>query len=122
MNPQNPRVARQSMERNGYGYALRESAERLRACKHLVEHAEITVVPARSKTKPASNAPTKGGQRRCRFFCSSRPGTRDHVRCSSLLLKGEGDLPHFNFSKFGGIPFSSTGSNFGLGGQCFDRE
>ena len=41
MNPQNPRVARESMERNGFGYALRESAERLRACKHLVETAEI---------------------------------------------------------------------------------
>ena len=42
MNPQNPRGARESMERNGFGYALRESAERLRACKHLVEHADIT--------------------------------------------------------------------------------
>ena len=41
MNPQNPRAARQSMERNGFGYALRESAERLRACKRLVETAEI---------------------------------------------------------------------------------
>ena len=43
MNPQNPRIARQSMERNGFGYALRESAERLRACKRLVETADITV-------------------------------------------------------------------------------
>lgn len=42
MNPQNPRMARESMERNGFGYALRESAERLRACKRLVETAEIT--------------------------------------------------------------------------------
>ena len=42
MNPQNPRAARESMERNGFGYALRESAERLRACKRLVETAEIT--------------------------------------------------------------------------------
>ena len=41
MNPKNPAIARQSMERNGYGYALRESAERLRACKRLVETAEI---------------------------------------------------------------------------------
>ena len=41
MNPKNPAVARQSMERNGYGYALRESAERLRACKRLLETAEI---------------------------------------------------------------------------------
>jgi trigger factor len=42
MNPKNPRVARQSMEKNGFGYALRESAERLCACKHLVAHANIT--------------------------------------------------------------------------------
>ena len=41
MNPQNPRQARESMERNGFGYALRESAERLRACKRLVETAHI---------------------------------------------------------------------------------
>ena len=46
MNPQNPRAARLSMERNGFGYALRESAERLRACKHLLEHAEITEAEA----------------------------------------------------------------------------
>ena len=43
INPQNPRAARQQMERNGLGFALREAAERLRACKHLVEHADITV-------------------------------------------------------------------------------
>lgn len=42
MNPRNPKMARETMERNGFGYALRESAERLRACKDLVEHAEIT--------------------------------------------------------------------------------
>lgn len=52
MSPRNPKQARQGMERNGFGYALRESAERLRACKHLVEHAEIEVrdVPAASTT------------------------------------------------------------------------
>ena len=49
MNPQNPKQARESMERNGFGYALRESAERLRACKRLVETADITV-----SDKPAS--------------------------------------------------------------------
>lgn len=43
MDPRNPKRARANMERNGFGYALRESAERLRACKHLVEHAEIKV-------------------------------------------------------------------------------
>ena len=41
MNPKSPSAARKSMERNGFGYALRESAERLRACKRLVETAEI---------------------------------------------------------------------------------
>ena len=54
MNPQNPRAARESMERNGFGYALRESAERLRACKHLVEHAEIK----ESAKKKSSGQPT----------------------------------------------------------------
>ena len=54
MNPQNPRGARESMERNGFGYALRESAERLRACKHLVEHAEIK----ESAKKKSSGQPT----------------------------------------------------------------
>ena len=41
INPRNPRGVRKQMEKNGLGYALREAAERLRACKHLVEHAEI---------------------------------------------------------------------------------
>jgi len=44
INPRNPKYARQQMEKNGLGYALREAAERLRACKHLVEHAEITEI------------------------------------------------------------------------------
>ena len=43
LNPRNPRAVRQQMEKNGLGFALREAAERLRACKHLVEHAEIIV-------------------------------------------------------------------------------
>ncbi|MBQ3328744.1 MAG: trigger factor [Eggerthellaceae bacterium] len=42
VNPRNPRGARKQMEQNGLGFALREAAERLRACKHLVEHAEIS--------------------------------------------------------------------------------
>ncbi len=42
MNPQAPGRARQAMEQSGFGFALRESAERLRACKYLVEHATIT--------------------------------------------------------------------------------
>ena len=52
MNPQNPRAARESMERNGFGYALRESAERLRACKHLVEHATIKETDAKNPGQP----------------------------------------------------------------------
>ena len=44
LNPRNPHGVRVQMERNGLGFALREAAERLRACKHLVEHADITVV------------------------------------------------------------------------------
>lgn len=46
LNPQNPHGLRLQMERNGLGFALREAAERLCACKHLVEHAEINIVPA----------------------------------------------------------------------------
>ncbi len=42
INPRDPKYARRMMEKNGLGYALREAAERLRACKHLVENAEIT--------------------------------------------------------------------------------
>ena len=43
LNPRNPHAVRVQMEKNGLGFALREAAERLRACKHLVEHATITV-------------------------------------------------------------------------------
>lgn len=43
INPRDPKFARKQMEKNGLGYALREAAERLRACKHLVENADITV-------------------------------------------------------------------------------
>ena len=43
LNPRNPRGVRMHMERNGLGFALREAAERLCACKHLVEHANITI-------------------------------------------------------------------------------
>lgn len=52
MNPRNPKAARESMERNGFGYALRESAERLRACKHLVENAEITESEKKNSGQP----------------------------------------------------------------------
>lgn len=43
INPRDPKYARRQMEKNGLGYALREAAERLRACKRLVETADITV-------------------------------------------------------------------------------
>lgn len=43
LNPRDPARVRRQMEKNGLGYALREAAERLRACKHLVETAEIRV-------------------------------------------------------------------------------
>lgn len=43
INPRDPKYARRMMEKNGLGYALREAAERLRACKHLVENADITI-------------------------------------------------------------------------------
>ena len=41
INPRDPKFARKQMEKNGLGYALREAAERLRACKDLVEKADI---------------------------------------------------------------------------------
>ncbi len=50
MNPRNPKVTRERMEKSGFGYALREAAERLRACKHLVEHADITYKEAKDAT------------------------------------------------------------------------
>lgn len=54
LNPRNPRGVRVQMERNGLGFALREAAERLRACKHLVENADITYTdPAESTQMPA---------------------------------------------------------------------
>ena len=49
MNPRSPRATRERMEKSGFGYALREAAERLRACKHLVEHAEITYTEPEGK-------------------------------------------------------------------------
>lgn len=41
MNPQNPRGVREEMEKSGHGFALRESAERMKANKWIVEHAKI---------------------------------------------------------------------------------
>jgi trigger factor len=43
MNPQvNPKRLRQELEQNGRGFVLRETAERLKANKYLVDHANIT--------------------------------------------------------------------------------
>ncbi len=45
MNPQvNPAQMRKQAEQSGHGFALRESAERLKANKHLVEQATIEVI------------------------------------------------------------------------------
>lgn len=58
INPQaSPKQIRQQFEQNGSGFALRESAERLKANKWLVEHAEITYV---DQEKPAQ-APEEQG-------------------------------------------------------------
>ena len=43
MDARNPRRVRNQMEKAGLMYALRESAERLAACRYLVEHADITI-------------------------------------------------------------------------------
>ncbi len=52
LNPRNPHGVRLQMEKNGLGFALREAAERLRACKHLVEHADITYAEGGSQGQP----------------------------------------------------------------------
>lgn len=50
MNPQqNPKMVRQQMEQNGRGFALRETAERLKANKWLVEHATVNVVDPKAQ-------------------------------------------------------------------------
>ncbi len=43
MNPQQPEMVKEQMEKTGWGYALRETASRLKASKWLVEQAAITV-------------------------------------------------------------------------------
>ena len=44
MNPQmNPKMIREQLEAGGRGFALRETAERLKAMKYVTEHAKITV-------------------------------------------------------------------------------
>ncbi len=43
MNPQNPAAARREMEENGRGFALRELAQRIKANRWLLDHAEVIV-------------------------------------------------------------------------------
>lgn len=43
MNPQQPELVKEQMEKAGYGFALRENASRIKASAWLVEHANITV-------------------------------------------------------------------------------
>ncbi len=42
INPQGPQLARMQMEETGNGYALREMAERNKAARWVIEHADIT--------------------------------------------------------------------------------
>lgn len=49
MNPQSPRAARNEMEQTGRNFALRESAERYKANKWLVEHAIISYPPEKEE-------------------------------------------------------------------------
>jgi len=53
MDPRNPKRIRNQMERAGLMYALRESAERLSACRYLVEHADITIKEPKAEEAPA---------------------------------------------------------------------
>jgi len=61
-NPQSPAQARKQFEESGNGYILRESAERLRATKWVVDHAiikdpsEVEDLKANEADKPASEA------------------------------------------------------------------
>lgn len=62
MNPQDPQTARRQMEGNGQGFALREMAQRLKANRWLLEHAEVTVeeMPAPSAAPNAADAAGEG--------------------------------------------------------------
>ena len=60
INPRNPKQARQQLEDSGNGQQLRESAERLRANKWLVDHAKITVRDRETPQTGLSGATTIG--------------------------------------------------------------
>lgn len=53
LNPQNPKIAREQMERTGRGFALQEIAERMKANKWLLDHAEVTVQEPNQQGQPA---------------------------------------------------------------------
>ena len=64
MNPQNPQGVRRQMEESGRGFALREAAERIKANKWLLEHADITAVSYTHLDvykRQVMNTPTKIG-------------------------------------------------------------
>lgn len=55
MNPQgNPKMMRQQLEDSGRGFALRETAERLKAARFVASQAKITVADA--PASPAADA------------------------------------------------------------------
>ncbi len=58
INPQaNPKQTRQQMEQSGRGFALRETAERLKANQWLLDHAVVNVVdPKAPKSEPGNEA------------------------------------------------------------------
>ena len=43
LNPEDPSTMRRSMERTGYGYALRETSSRMKAQRYLVEQAKVII-------------------------------------------------------------------------------
>lgn len=58
LNPNDPKHVRRQLEESGNGWSLRESAERMRANKWVVEHADITVyeeAPTESEPAPAKD-------------------------------------------------------------------
>lgn len=60
INPQmNPKQIRQQFEQSGRGFALRESAERLKANKWLVDHADITYVDQAQPVQGAAEQPAE---------------------------------------------------------------
>ena len=60
MNPQaNPKQLRQQFEQSGRGFALRESAERLKANNWVLEHAVITEFDPTEQAAPVEEAPAE---------------------------------------------------------------